>query len=65
MHGDQLGSTMTKIVPELSDPFPLQLAEVEQRARKIETAITRQHRFVEVFEHFGPFDALGESLPEA
>jgi hypothetical protein len=50
---------MTKTVPELSARTALQLAEAEQRVLETEAAIARQHRFIEAFEHFGPFDAVG------
>ncbi|RKK03216.1 hypothetical protein EBE87_25205 [Pseudoroseomonas wenyumeiae] len=52
---------MMKIAPELIAKSAFQLAETEQRVLKTEAAIARQHRFIEVFEHFGPFDALGEA----
>jgi hypothetical protein len=52
---------MMKTVPELSAQSAVQLAEVEQRVLKTEAAITRQHRFIEASEHFGPFAAVGEA----
>jgi hypothetical protein len=48
-------------MPELSRQPALQLAEAEQRVLKTEAAIARQSRFIEVFEHFGPFHALDEA----
>jgi Cys-tRNA synthase (O-phospho-L-seryl-tRNA:Cys-tRNA synthase) len=52
---------MTKIVPEASKQSSLLLAEVERRVLKTEAAVARQRRFIEAFEHFGPFHALGEA----
>jgi len=52
---------MTRIVPELREQSTLQFSEARQRVLKTEAAIARQHRFIEAFEHFGPFDALGEA----
>jgi hypothetical protein len=52
---------MTKTVPELGARSALQLAEAERRVLRTEAAIARQHRFIETFEHFGPFSAVGEA----
>jgi hypothetical protein len=52
---------MTKIVPEISRRSSLQRAEAEQKVLETEAAIARQRRFIEVFEHFGPFHALDEA----
>lgn len=55
---------MTRITLEFSEQSTLQFSETKRRVLKTEAAIARQHRFIETFEHFGPFDALGEACQQ-